>query len=291
MPLGLAPDVDRPGLNPAILEVARDIEPRAAGIALPPELAARSELMLRLFNWYLRWYFYRSFHAVRIARDGIPGVAAGRSLIIYSNHPSWWDPAVYILIAGKLFPDRVGYGPIDAKALSQYGLLARMGAFGVPQDSARGAAIFLRTSLDALAQPGGMLMVTAEGRFTDHRTRPVSLRPGLAHIARRVPDAVILPMALEYSFWNESKAEVLMRFGPPVLPPPGGTTTAWTEKLEAALTENMDALAKQSVTRNPSLFRPLLQGGAGVGGIYDLWRRLRAVMAGRKFDSSHGGEP
>jgi 1-acyl-sn-glycerol-3-phosphate acyltransferase len=257
----------------------------------PAALRRRSGILFWLFGWYLRWYFYRSFHAVRIARDGLPPDVAERPLILYSNHPSWWDPAVYILVATKLFPGRRGYGPIDSAALARYGLLARMGAFGVPQDHARGAAIFLQTSLAVLARPGTMLTITAEGKFTDPRPRPVRLRPGLAHVARRVPGAVILPLALEYSFWNESKAEVLMRFGAPVQPPPTDDVAAWTERLEDALTATMDALAVQSATRNAGLFQPLLRGQAGVGGIYDMWRRLRAVIAGQPFDPSHEGEP
>ncbi len=58
-----------------------------------------------------------------------------------------------------------------------------------------------------------MLWITAEGAFTDHRARPVALRPGLAHLARQVPGAVILPLALDYTFWNESRPEALLRFG------------------------------------------------------------------------------
>jgi 1-acyl-sn-glycerol-3-phosphate acyltransferase len=259
--------------------------------AVAAALGGRSSVLFWLFGWYLRWYFYRSFHAVRIARDGLPPDLRGQPLILYSNHPSWWDPAVYILLVTKLFPGRKAYGPIDSKALAQYGLLAKMGAFGVPQDEARGAAIFLRTSLAVLAQPGAMLTITAEGRFTDHRARPVVLRPGLAHLARRVKGAVILPLALEYNFWNESKAEVLMRFGAPVQPPATDDVAAWNAQLEAALTATMDALAVQSVTRNAGLFQPLLRGNAGVGGVYDLWRRLRAVIAGQPFDPSHEGEP
>jgi 1-acyl-sn-glycerol-3-phosphate acyltransferase len=259
--------------------------------AVTAALGRRSAVLFWLFGWYLRWYFYRSFHAVRIARDGMPLDVAGRPLIVYSNHPSWWDPAVHILMAAKLFPKRVGYGPIDSKALAQYGLLARMGAFGVPQDERLGGVIFLRTSLAVLAQPARLLSITAEGRFTDHRVRPVMLRPGLAHLARRMPAAVILPMALEYSFWNESKPEVLMRFGAAVLPPATDDVAAWTARLEAALTDTMDALAAQSATRNAGLFQPLLRGQAGVGGVYDLWRRLRAVAARRPFVPSHEGEP
>ena len=131
-----------------------------------------------------------------------------------------------------------------------------------------------------------MLWITAEGAFTDPRRRPIHLRPGIAHLARRVPGAVILPLAVEYTFWNESKPEALARFGTPI-GSGGGTVADWTPRLEAALAETIDALAAESMQRDPALFQPLLRGATGVGGIYDLWRRSRALAAGRRFDPRH----
>ena len=251
-------------------------------------LARRSDLLFWLFGWYLRWYFYRSFHAVRVSRAGLPPDSAGRKLIVYGNHPSWWDPAVYILAATLLFPERRGFGPMDEAALGKYGVLERMGVFGVPQGTARGGAVFLHTSLAVLQDRSSMLWITAEGHFTDHRSRPVVLRPGLAHLARRVPDALIVPLAIEYTFWNESRAEVLLRFGTPV-PSGPGSVADWNARLSAGLSDTMDALASESMTRDARLFRRLLRGGTGIGGIYDGWRRLRALLGGRPFDPSHEG--
>ncbi len=253
-------------------------------------LSRRSAPLFRLFALYLHWHTSRYFHAVRISRTGQPRALAGRPLIVYSNHPSWWDPAIYILLCDKLFHDRAGYGPMDAAALGKYGVLERMGVFGVELDNPRGAALFLRTCLAVLDQPSNMLWITAEGAFTDHRTRPVALRPGLAHLARRVPGAVILPLALEYTFWNESRPEALLRFGEPLSGDRQGSVADWTARLEGGLADTMDALAAESATRNPALFQPLVRGGAGAGGIYDSWRWLRATAAGRRFDPSHGTE-
>ena len=227
---------------------------------------------------------------MRVSRTGLPRGVAGKPLIVYSNHPSWWDPAVYILLCDILFPNRAGYGPMDAAALGKYGVLERMGVFGVELDNPRGAATFLRTCLAVLASPSNMLWITAEGAFTDHRTRPVALRPGLAHLARQVPGAVILPLALEYTFWDESRPEALLRFGEPLLSDRQGSVADWTARLEASLADTMDALATESATRNPALFQPLVRGGVGIGGIYDSWRWLRATANGRRFDPSHGSE-
>ena len=243
--------------------------------------------MFWAFGWYLRWYFYRQFDAVRLSRTGLPPDVAGRPVIIYSNHPSWWDPALYILLCTLLFPDRRGYGPMDAKALGKYGLFERMGVFGIALDSPRGAARFLSTSLGILSDAASILWITAEGEFTDPRRRPIQLRPGLAHLARRVPGAIILPLAVEYTFWNESKPEALVRFGAPIQG--GGTRSVpeWTAHLEGELTRTMDALGAESTQRDPRLFQPLLRGVVGVGGIYDLWRRSRALASGRRFDPRH----
>ena len=224
---------------------------------------------------------------MRLSRTGLPGNVEGRPLIIYGNHPSWWDPALYILLCVKLFPGRLGYGPMDAKALGNYGMFERMGVFGIALDSPRGAARFLSTSLRILSDPASVLWITAEGEFADARRRPLQLRPGLAHLARRVPDAVILPMAVEYTFWNESRPEALVRFGEPMDAGPHRSVAEWTSHLQGELARSMDALATESMQREPGLFQTLLRGGAGVGGIYDLYRRSRALAGGRRFDPRH----
>ncbi len=251
-------------------------------------LAARSRTLFWLFGYYLRWYFYRRFHGVRLSRSGVPAVSSG-PLIVYSNHSSWYDPALYIVLNTKLFPGRAGFGPMDKAALGKYGVLRRMGVFGVEQDSARGAAHFLRTSLRVLADAAAMFWITGEGAFTDIRARPIVLRPGIAHLARRVPDATILPLAIEYTFWNESKPEVLVRFGPPIETARDRSVAEWMAVLEAGLTRTMDALATESMTRDPGLFQPVVRGAAGVGGIYDVYRRVRAALAGQRFDPTHQG--
>src|SRR5579883_2791017 len=96
---------------PCMSDGAREADP----------LAARSQTLFRLFGWYLRWYFWRRFHGVRIAASGQPELPPGRPVIIYTNHPSWWDPALFILLSHTRLRDRIGFGPMDAAALQRYG--------------------------------------------------------------------------------------------------------------------------------------------------------------------------
>ena len=250
-------------------------------------LAVRSAVMFRVFGLYLRWYFWRSFRGVRVSRGGFPALPAGRPVVIYTNHPSWWDPALFILLSATLLRDRIGFGPMEAASLGRYGVLRRMGVFGIDLDSPRGAARFLDVSLRVLARPDSVLWITAEGAFTDARARPIRLRPGLAHLARRVEGAVLVPMAVEYAFWNERKPEALVRFGPPVEAGGKRGTADWTAMLETELTRTMDLLAAESATRDPRLFASVLRGTAGVGGIYDVWRRAAAWRHGRRARLLH----
>ncbi len=253
-------------------------------------LEAYSPFLIGAFRLYLRWYVWHRFHAVRLSRSSILPVDPSRPVVIYCNHPSWWDPALFVLVLPKVAPGRRGFAPMDGAELERYGLFRRMGIFGIDVHANRGAVAFLRVSRSILQQPGTCLCITAEGAFTDPRLRPVRLRPGLAHLARACPNAVFLPVALEYCFWNESKPEALMRFGAPVRPAGDGGLAAWQTALEAGLTDTMDVLAAESATRTVTAFATLFGGTAGVGGIYDVWRRARAATGGQPFRASHQPE-
>ena len=250
-------------------------------------ILARSPALFRAFGWYLHWYFSRSFRAVRVSRAGLPALPAGVPVVIYTNHPSWWDPALFILLSVTLLQARAGFGPMDEAALGQYGFMRRLGIFGIEPGSTRGAARFLDVSRRVLRDPSAALWITAEGHFTDPRVRPVALRPGLAHLARRNPGVAFIPMAIEYPFWNERKAEALIRFGPAAMSGDPDDVAGWTARLSAALQAEMDALAAESATRDAALFQTVLNSGSSVGGIYDLWRRGRSWAGGRRARLSH----
>jgi 1-acyl-sn-glycerol-3-phosphate acyltransferase len=261
--------------------------------SLPDPLSQYSALLFRGFARYLRWYVGRHFNAVLVAAEGLPRLPADKPLIVYCNHPSWWDPLLFALVGDALFPGRRGYGPMEASSLDRYSILKRVGAFGIDRESARGGVVFMLQARRILSRPSSVLWLTAEGAFTDVRHRPVSIRAGLGHLARLSADAIVIPLAIEYTFWNESRPVALCRFGEAFDLGQRGVHPAseWNRDFEAALSRTMDQLAADSLRRDPSGFRSLLKGSAGVGGIYDVWRRMRAWSQGRAFDAAHEQEP
>jgi phytoene desaturase len=249
----------------------------------------RSPWLLRWFTSYTRRYLSRNFHGVRLLRGTRPAELPPGPLVVVLNHPSWWDPLVCLMLTG-LFPERVHSAPIEADALKRYRFFGRLGFFGVEPGTPQGALTFLRTSTELLRQPGAALWVTAQGRFADPRARPLRLKAGVGHLLRRLDSGTVLPLALEYPFWNERCPEALAGFGAPIPIEPGRSAEAWMETIETGLTAAMDTLAAAACRRQADLFEPLLGGKVGVGGVYDLWRRLKAWLCGKHFDAAHSIE-
>ncbi len=229
------------------------------------------------------------FHAVRLSGAGQLAKAEGRSLVVFCNHPSWWDPLVCLRLHQCLLTRREAYAPIEARALERYGFFKWLGFFGT-EPGIKGARRFQGAAQAVLARRGeAALWLTPEGAMRDVRTRPVTFAPGLAHLARRHPEAVFVPLALEYSFGYEKRPEVLARFGVPMLGADlGGQPVAEINlRLVAGLTEAMEANAAAVQHRAWQEYTALQVGSAGTDGFYDLWKRFRAVLSGQRYRPEH----
>jgi len=261
---------------------ARGVDPT---LGYSPRLAA-------LFTPLVHTRLRRHFSAVRLVRD-TPRPDVERPTILYCNHPSWWDPLVLLALCRSVFPGQRVFGPMDPVALGRYSILRRVGCFPVAPGTLAGARAFLDGAACVLAAPGQLLAVTAEGRFSDARARPVRLQPGVAHLLAADSRCQAIPVALEYVFWNERAPEVLVRLGSAVSGEGAGRSRSEVSvirgRLEAALADAQDRLAVAAAARDPARFDVVLAGSrSGVGGVYDWYERLRAWWRGEPFDPSHG---
>ncbi len=245
-----------------------------------------SQPLLQWFRWIVRQNFLREFHAVRVN-----GLAQLRGLdgplLVYANHSGWWDPMVAFLVSGMLMKSRRHYAPMDAAALKRYRILSSMGVFPVEVSSARGAVRFIRAG-EAILRGGGVLWVTPQGQFVDARKRPITFKPGMAALAARIPGCMVLPMAIEYVFWDERTPEVLLQFGEPVVVEAGERTETLEARLVAALERTMEEMQGRAMSRDARQFeRVLLRGRAGVGGIYGLGKRVASWVTRTPYQPEH----
>lgn len=245
------------------------------------------------FRWYGLRYISKQFHAVRLCKAGpFPKVDPKRPIIIYLNHPSWWDPMIGMVAWDRCFQDRTVYTPIDSEALEKYRFFKKLGFFGVEAGSSRGARQFLRSAKEIL-QPDrhSILMVTPQGRMVDVRECPLGFLPGLAALIARMPGVTLVPMAVEYSFWDERRPEALIQFGNPFetesIQNSDQSLKQVSRLLEDRLGSVMETLQRCSVRRDPKCFETLLHGSSGVSFVYDTWRRFRAWLRGESFKADH----
>ena len=265
-----------------------NVVPQSLPLATAPP---RSPRLARLFHKYAVRYVAKHHHAVRLARGGYwPEPSLTGPVVVVLNHPSWWDPMIGLVLINHFWPMHAHFALIDSAGLAKYRFLERVGFFGIDPGDPRAGREFLRRSLAALARPDAMLWLTAQGRFVDPRERPVRLKGGVGHLARRLGAGSILPMALEYPFWDERTPEALVRFGPPISLADEATPADWTERIARAVEAEQEALAIDALTRDPARFETLLCGRVGVGGVYDAWRWLKAALRGDRFDAGHRAE-
>jgi 1-acyl-sn-glycerol-3-phosphate acyltransferase len=254
---------------------------------------AISPMTLRFFRRVVRGYFRRHFHAVRISgAERLSALAESNAgpVIVYANHSSWWDPMVCVYLAERLMAARHHYAPMDSAALERYAILKRVGIFGVEMNSARGAAKFLKTS-EAILMEGGVVWITPQGRFVDSRARTLEFKPGLAALASRVAAragrCTVVPLAIEYPFWDERLPECLLHFGEPLKVDAGMNSQGLQQELVRSLETAMNTLLETAMRRDARNFDTLSHGRLGTGGLYGGWQRLKAFLTSRPYHAEH----
>ena len=243
------------------------------------------------FRRYVRRFINRNFNAVRVANAASLGVDMTGPLICFVNHPGWWDPMTAVLITDEFFPNRRFHAPMDAAALENYPILGRLGFFPLDRATNTGLKEFLRHCRELLTDDVTAIWVTPTGRFTDVRDRAPFMN-GLGHIAAVEQNIFLLPVAVEYAFWNERYPEVLIEFGSvlkstdlPVV------KSARTEYLQDCLARTQSSLSQKVIARNPDAFRTMTLGRSGIGGAYDFFRQIAAFFRGGRFQRRHQINP
>ena len=244
-----------------------------------------------LWHWfgrYTRRYIARHFDSVRLLQTAAPPQLSGPA-VIYLNHPSWWDPMIALLLAQQIYPTRRHYAPIDAVGIGQYRFLQKIGFFPIEVASRRSGLQFLRIAESILGDSNATLWMTPQGAFSDVRVRPLALRPGLAHLAHRLGQITLVPLAIEYPYWNQKLPLALAAFGRAIhtQTQPLQPVEEWHKLLAAELEGMQNTLAEAAMRRNAEEFSMVLRGRTGIGGMYDVFRRTAAALTGRTFTSAH----
>ena len=203
------------------------------------------------FLRYNRWLLGRRFAAVRVSGLGNLPLDSDAPVIVYLNHPAWWDPLMCAALVAASAPRHRHVALIDRAQLS--GVLERLGFVGIEPDSLSGARRLARIGEELREVPRAMLWLTPQGRFSDPRERPLGLRGGLARLAARLPAARLVPLAIEYPFLGGRRPEARLLLGEPL-----EAADADEISIESGLERAMDRLADLVVRGEDAAFRTLI---------------------------------
>ena len=259
---------------------------------LKEDLPQSKSWLVRGFCWYTRRMIRKHFlvFAMDASECDSDGIVSETPIIVYCNHPGWWDPIVTMQVCQKHFPNRIFYAPIDQVAVEKYGVFKKLGFFGLTLEHRDGSIAFLRQTQAILSTANSALWITPEGRFADPRDTAAKWMPGLAHLMAKNPNAVCIPMAIEYPFIDESKPLMLCKLGQVI----HGKDMAGVPKsecsafLEGKLRQTQESLAESVVTRSFDRFTVLERTAQTPQSLYDWGRWAVCKLSGRPFELVHG---
>lgn len=210
------------------------------------------------FCWYATRMVRKNFYFFGVDSSAMRSFASNQDvpLIVYANHPGWWDPIVAMLLCKKYFKTRDYFAPIDGESLRKYRVFRKLGYFGIEANSRKGSTEFLEMASHVLKSKNRSLWITPEGRFTDVRDYVQPLMPGLAHIAAKTDKVHCIPLAIEYVFIEERQPLLLCKFGS-VIADSGPIRTSkdeWQSRLTEALRRTQNELANNAIAKNWNAF-------------------------------------
>jgi 1-acyl-sn-glycerol-3-phosphate acyltransferase len=247
---------------------------------LPAIPARRNRLGEALIYWALvRWAVWSHFDRVWLKVEGpLPHPADG-PLIIYSNHPSWWDGYMCFLLTRMVLRGRFeAYLMMEEPQLRRYRFFTWAGCFSVDRDAPRSAARSVAYIGRLLAaRRARALAIFPQGAIAPNDRRPLNIYAGVAHVARRAGGATLWPVALRYEFRGEQRPEVFIRAGPAHHAPADVDARALTVEVTRRLTTAADALRDDVTEGRLDEYRVLLRGRAGVNRLWDAVRGRSGV--------------
>lgn len=235
-----------------------------------------------------------AFHTVRVARGSravLERVSTGdRPALVLLNHASWWDPILALMLWLEFFPKREPYGPIDRDELQRFGILKKVGLFGIDPDDPASMTAMRDYLVELTARdPRLALVVTPQGHFADVRDEVVP-RPGAAAMAATLAPDRAVSVAVEYAFWVDQKPEIFLRAVE--IDCAEASTLGWHRRITDAMRANQAALAPLVRARDAAAFEPLSPMFApkvtGTNPFYDLWLRLTGRRAKAELGEARG---
>jgi 1-acyl-sn-glycerol-3-phosphate acyltransferase len=206
----------------------------------------KSPFLLSLMRLYVRRRIKVAFHDAIVSGINETRQALERgSIIVASNHVSWWDPLALILLDQALHAD--GYGLMAEATFSELPWFTRLGAIPLSKTSPRRALEQLDHAAALLSRKGRFVAIFPSGRQIPAHL-PLDFQAGVLRLAER-SQAPIVPLAIRYEFGEGPKPTLWLSLGLPQMLPPA-SRKARSQALENAVVAELSLIDEQLLRRS-----------------------------------------
>lgn len=145
-------------------------------------------------------------------------IPPGKPLLLVANHVSWWDGFLLRALQKRLRPDAPLHTVMLERELAKNPWFRLMGCHGiVPGDRSSWDNVLDSISVALRERPDGCVAFFPQGRIWPAQKRPLGFRKGLSQLIERLPEAVVLPVALRFEPLNTLSPHAFVTTGEPVL--------------------------------------------------------------------------
>jgi chlorobactene lauroyltransferase len=195
-----------------------------------------------------------------------------RPTIAFLNHSAWWDPVLTLFLSHGLFR-RDGYGIMQGAQLARYPFFRRVGCFGATGEGIDDARAVTEYAARVLrGGPRRTLWIFPQGELLPARA-PLAFRSGVARIARAVPEARLVPLAVRYELRAAQRPEIFVRVGEPVLAASSERgaerSFALVRRLELRMRQELALLDEALTHAAPAGYTAVLDGRGSLSALYD----------------------
>lgn len=205
------------------------------------------------------------FLSTRIAKLHVQGpsnpLPSGMPLLLVANHVSWWDGFLLRALQKRLRPTAPLHTVMLERELAKNPWFRLMGCHGlVPGDRSSWEGILAALACEVAANPDTCLSFFPQGRIWPSQRRPLGFRRGIEQLIPRLPDPLVVPVAIRFEPLNTLSPHVFLRVGEPVRSPTGELAGAkhWERVVQALLDEQaaqLDRLGEDA--RNGAMDSPV----------------------------------
>ena len=239
--------------------------------------AEKSPIVEDVMTAYFLRRLRRRFAAVRLkGGENVPPDGGGVPLVLYGNHPGWWDAVLPLILSRRHFRHDA-YAMMEEAQVARYGFFRKIGCFSIVRENPREALRSLRYATDLLDGTSRALWLFPQGVLTSAEKRPLRFFNGTARLLRDLGEVIAIPVAFRYEFVERELPEAFVACGKPWHIRRGERVDIplTTGILEQLLEYEMDVQREDVMEREFTAYQTIVRGKRSINEAWDALRHPR----------------